>query len=162
MDKSKILFLCTGNSARSIMAEYILRKKDPIRFEVYSAGSDPKDHPHPLALNTLRETFQIDATDAQSKSWEIFKEVSFDFVITVCDHAREACPVWPGQPIIAHWGSLDPAHADGDEDERKRVFKEVGLQIARRIDLFLNLPIERIKDLRVDLEKATQEIGQTE
>lgn len=162
MSKAKVLFLCTGNSARSIMAEYLLRKKDPIRFESYSAGAMPKDVPHPLALETLRDIFQVDADDARSKSWDEFKGEQFDFVITVCDNAKESCPVWPGQPIVAHWGSIDPAGIEGSDEEKRRVFKEVGLQIARRIDLLLNLPVERLAALRVDIEKATQDIGKTD
>jgi protein-tyrosine-phosphatase len=90
--------LCTGNSARSIFAEYLLKKIAPVRFETYSAGASPKPTPHPLALEILREDFKIDASDAYSKSWDEFKDVPFDFVITLCDNARETCPVWPGQP----------------------------------------------------------------
>jgi arsenate reductase (thioredoxin) len=92
----KTLFLCTGNSARSILAEYLLRKVGKDRFEVYSAGVNPKTAPHPMALAILQDNFQIDASNARSKSMEEFKDVEFDFVITVCDNAREACPVWPG------------------------------------------------------------------
>lgn len=157
MKPKKILFLCTGNSARSIMAEYILRKKDPIRFESYSAGSNPKDHPHPRALEILKNRFLIDASDARSKSWDEFKDINFDFVITVCDNARETCPVWPGQPIVAHWGSPDPA--DVPDEEAEKVFIDVSTQIARRIDLLLNLPIEKLDSLRVKIAKATEEIG---
>ncbi|HEY5741201.1 MAG TPA: arsenate reductase ArsC [Terrimicrobiaceae bacterium] len=113
MDPNKsrftILFLCTGNSARSIFAEYLLKKIAPTRFETCSAGSNPKTEPHPLALQILREDFKIDVSDAYSKSWTDFEEVVFDFVVTLCDNARESCPVWPGQPILAHWGSPDPA-----------------------------------------------------
>jgi arsenate reductase (thioredoxin) len=98
----KTLFLCTGNSARSILAEYLLRKVDNDRFEVYSVGVNPKSAPHPMALAILRDNFQIDASNARSKSVQEFKDVEFDFVITVCDDAREACPVWLGRPIIAH------------------------------------------------------------
>jgi protein-tyrosine-phosphatase len=93
----KILFICTGNSARSIFAEYLLKKIAPTRFETYSAGSNPKPAPHPLVLQILREDFKINASDAYSKSWDEFKDVPFNFVITLCDNARETCPVWPGQ-----------------------------------------------------------------
>jgi len=158
MDKKKILFLCTGNSARSILAEYILRKKDPIRFETFSAGSHPKDKPHPLALKILKERYLIDASDARSKSWSEFEGVHFDFVITVCDNARETCPVWPGQPITAHWGSPDPAAAA--EEEAPQAFVNVGTQIARRIDLLLNLPIEKLESLRTKIAEATRAIGE--
>ena len=157
MNKKKILFLCTGNSARSILAEYILRKKDPLRFESYSAGSHPKDRPHPLALKMLKERYLIDPADARSKSWSEFEETHFDFVITVCDNARETCPVWPGQPITAHWGSPDPAAAQ--EKEAHQAFLNVSTQIARRIDLLLNLPIEKLDSLRTKIAEATKEIG---
>jgi arsenate reductase (thioredoxin) len=103
ISRFKTLFLCTGNSARSILAEYLLRKADEDRFEVFSAGVNPKSNPHPIALAILRDNFQIDTSTARSKSVNEFKDVEFDFVITVCDDAREACPVWPGRPIIAHW-----------------------------------------------------------
>src|SRR5215813_11272999 len=105
----KVLFLCTGSSARSILGEYLLRSIGGTRFEVYSAGSFPTGRVNPLALEVLRNIYNIDARDAKSKSMETFTKTNFDFVITVCDNARESCPVWPGQPIIAHWSSPDPA-----------------------------------------------------
>lgn len=154
----RLMFLCTGNSARSIMAEYLARRYAGRRFEVFSAGSHPKPAPNPLALKTLRDHFQIDATDARSKSWEEFRGVEFDFVITLCDHARESCPVWPGQPVIAHWGSPDPAVVTGSEEERERAFWEVAQQIKRRIDLFGSLPFDKLDALR--LEQATRAIGE--
>ncbi|HEX6904765.1 MAG TPA: arsenate reductase ArsC [Thermoanaerobaculia bacterium] len=147
----KVLFLCTGNSARSILSEYFLRKADPRRFESFSAGSDPKGEVNPLALRLLREVYQIDASDARSKSWEEFKGVRFDFVITVCDNAKESCPVFPGQPIAAHWGVPDPIGYDD--------FKEAGRVLARRVELFVNLPIEKLDRLR--LEELAREIGET-
>jgi arsenate reductase len=115
----RILFLCTGNSARSIFAEYLLRQAAPIRFETYSAGSSPKPAPHPLALEVLRQDFKIDASDAHSKSWEEFTDAQFDFVITLCDNAKESCPVWPGQPVIAHWSSPFGSGDPGDRPARK-------------------------------------------
>ncbi len=118
--KFKILFLCTGNSARSILAEFFLRRLDPKHFEVFSAGANPKGHVNPYVLELLRDSYHIDATSARSKSWEEFKYVNFDFVITVCDRARESCPVWPGQPIIAHWGSEDPDAIKGAESAERR------------------------------------------
>lgn len=124
--RPKVLILCTGNSARSILAEYLLRQIDR-RFESFSAGSDPKGQVHPLALRVLRETYGIDADElskARSKSWEELRGVGFDFVITVCDNARESCPVWPGQPIVAHWGMDDPAAVEGTDEEKLRAFKE--------------------------------------
>jgi Protein-tyrosine-phosphatase len=153
----KILFLCTGNSARSIFAEYQLKAIAPARFETYSAGASPKPAPHPLALEVLREDFKIDASDAYSKSWEEFNDAQFDFVITLCDSARENCPVWPGQPIVAHWSSPDPAAVAGSEDEKRRAFWQVAQQIKRRLELLASLPFEKLDALR--LEAATKEIG---
>src|ERR1051325_5711215 len=118
----KILILCTGNSARSVLGEYLLRAKGRGRFEVASAGSRPAGKVNPLAVRVLREKYGIDASDARSKSWDEFKNVKFDFVITVCDNAKEACPVWPGQPMIAHWSSPDPAGVEGTEEEKYRAF----------------------------------------
>lgn len=132
----KVLILCTGNSARSILGEYLLRAKGRGRFEVFSAGSHPTGRVNPLAIRTLREKYNLDASDARSKSWDEFKGVKFDCVITVCDNAKEVCPVWPGQPVLAHWGSPDPAAAEGTEEEKFRVFVNVASQIARRADLF--------------------------
>jgi arsenate reductase len=155
----KVLFLCTGNSARSILAESLLRKTDRRRFESFSAGSHPKGEVHPLALRLLREVYRIDASDARSKSWEEYRDVPFDFVITVCDNARESCPYWPGQPIVAHWGLPDPADFDGPEDGQYALFKDAGRILARRIELFCNLPLEKLDRLR--LEQLTREIGQS-
>jgi arsenate reductase (thioredoxin) len=131
----KVLFLCTGNSARSIMAECILRTRGHGRFESYSAGSFPAGKVNPLALQIL-ESLRADTKGVRSKSWEEFRDVSFDFVITVCDKARESCPVWPGQPIIAHWGSPDPAAFEGTHEEKLRFFLNVATQIAARIGIF--------------------------
>lgn len=113
----RVLFLCTGNSARSIFAEYLLRRIGQGRFEVYSAGSEPAGIVNPLAIQVLADSYKLDATDARSKFWKEYEELKFDFVITVCDNARESCPVWPGQPIIAHWGVPDPALATGTHQE---------------------------------------------
>lgn len=156
----KILFLCTGNSARSILAEFLLRKIALEKFEVHSAGASPKPAPHPLALETLHEHYRIDTSPARSKSWQEFDGEEFDFVITLCDNAKEACPVWPGQPVIAHWPSPDPAEAEGTEDERKKFFWLVARQIQRRLELFASLPFEKLDALRI--EKATKEIGSQE
>ena len=153
----KILFLCTGNSARSIFAEYLLKAIAPARFETYSAGASPKPAPHPLALEILREDFKIDASDAYSKSWEEFNDAQFDFVITLCDSARENCPVWPGQPIVAHWSSPDPAAVEGSNAEKRRAFWQVAQQIKRRLELLASLPFEKLDALR--LQAATKEIG---
>lgn len=139
------------------MAEYIANKQASHRLEAYSAGASPKGAPHPMAIKVLRESFAIDATNARSKSWEEFKDVKFDFVITVCDKAKESCPVWPGQPVIAHWGSPDPVEFEGSDEERQRHFWQVAQQIQRRIELFTSLPFESLDKLR--LESATKEIG---
>jgi arsenate reductase len=142
----QVLILCTGNSARSILGEYLLRAKGRGRFEVASAGSHPTGRVNPLAVRVLKEKYSLDASEARSKSWDEFKGVKFDLVITVCDNAREACPVWPGQPMIAHWGSPDPAAAPGTEDAKYRFFVTVASQIARRVDLFCAFPNAKLFD----------------
>lgn len=142
----QVLILCTGNSARSILGEYLLRAKGRGRFEVVSAGSHPAGRVNPLAIRVLGERYGLDAGAARSKSWDEFREVKFDFVITVCDQAREACPIWPGQPMIAHWGSPDPAAAAGTEEETYRAFVNVASQIARRVDLFCAFSDARLLD----------------
>jgi arsenate reductase len=152
----KILFLCTGNSARSILAEFFLRRLDPKRFEVYSAGANPKGRVNPYVLELLRDRYHIEPDGARSKSWEEVRDVKFDFVITVCDRARESCPVWPGQPVIAHWGSEDPDGAVG-EDAQREAIRKVGLEIYRRLGLFTALPLESLDRLR--LEQMTKAIG---
>ncbi|MCE0498862.1 MAG: arsenate reductase ArsC, partial [Methylacidiphilales bacterium] len=144
----KILFLCTGNSARSILGEYLIRRITPGRFESFSAGANPTGHVNPIALRVLRENFKIDASDARSKSWRDDKDVVFDFVITVCDNAKESCPIWPGQPIIAHWGSPDPAHFEGTEEETFKMTLQVAMQIHRRLELFCSLPLEKMERLK--------------
>ncbi len=153
----KILFLCTGNSARSILAEYFLKRLDPARFDAYSAGANPRGRVNPHVVELLRDGYHIDASSARSKSWEEFRNVRFDFVITVCDKARESCPVWPGQPIIAHWGSEDPDSVAGGEDEKRKAVRRVGVEIYRRLGLFTSLPMESLSRLR--LEEMTRSIG---
>ncbi len=157
--KFKALFLCTCNSARSILAEHFLKRLDPNRFDAFSAGAAPKGRVHPLALAILRDGYHIDASGARSKSWDELRDRSFDFVITVCDNARESCPVWPGQPIIAHWGSEDPDRAEGPDEEKQRVFKRVAGEIYRRVQLFVALPLESLDRLR--LEEMTKAIGRS-
>lgn len=156
----KFLFLCTGNSARSIFGEYLLRRLGGPRFQVYSAGASPTGTVNPFAIQVLRDCYNIDASAARSKSWEEFKDVQFDFVITVCDNARETCPVWPGQPIVAHWSSPDPAAVEGSDEEKYRAFRNVASQINRRLQLFTSLPIEKID--RLKLAALTSEIGDKE
>ena len=153
----KFLFLCTGNSARSIFGEYLLRRLGGSRFQVFSAGSFPTGIVNPLAVQVLKDVYNIDASEARSKSWEEFKDVEFDFVVTVCDNARESCPLWPGQPIVAHWGSPDPAAVEGSDSEKYRAFKEVAFEINRRLQLFTSLPLDKLD--RLKLAAATQEIG---
>lgn len=155
-----ILFLCTGNSARSILAEYLLRKIAPDTFKAFSAGSNPKPSPHPLALKILSKQYQLDVSTARSKSWEELGDQQFDFVITLCDDAKETCPVWPGKPIVAHWPSPDPAKFEGSEEEQEKEFWQVSQQIHRRLELLASFPFEKLDALR--LEIATKEIGQRE
>ena len=153
----KFLFLCTGNSARSIIGEYLLRRLGGRGFEVFSAGAFPTGKVNPLAVQVLKDVYNIDASEARSKSWEEFKDVEFDFVVTVCDNARESCPVWPGQPIVAHWSSPDPAAVEGNDAEKYRAFKDVAFQINRRLQLFTSLPLDKLDKLK--LAAAIQEIG---
>ena len=155
----KILFLCTGNTARSILGEYLIKRIGRERFESFSAGASPKGHVHPMAERVLKEIYKIDTAGARSKSWDEFRQngTLFDFVITVCDNAKESCPVWPGQPIVAHWSSPDPAAFEGTEEETYQFFRKVALQIQRRIELFTSLPLEKLDRLR--LSELTKEIG---
>jgi arsenate reductase len=146
----KTLILCTGNSARSIIGEYLLRAKGKGRFETHSAGAKPTGTVNPLAIWVLRDRYGIDASDARSKSWEEFKDTKFDFVITVCDHARESCPVWPGQPVVVHWGAPDPAAVEGTEKQKQWSFVQVASQLAQRIDLLLALPDRELQKLQLE------------
>ena len=153
------LFICTGNSARSILAEGLLNGLGKGRFHAYSAGSHPKGEVHPFALSTL-ERLGMATQGYRSKSWDEFTQTNapqFDFIFTVCDNAAgEACPVWPGRPATAHWGIPDPAHIEGDE-ARRAAFKKAGDQLARRIQLFMSLPIEKLDKLT--LKEKLAEIG---
>jgi arsenate reductase len=108
----------------------------------------------------LKDVYNIDASEARSKSWEEFNDIEFDFVVTVCDNARETCPIWPGQPIVAHWSSPDPAAVEGTDSEKYRAFKDVAMQINRRLQLFMSLPLEKLD--RLKLGAAISEIGSTE
>jgi len=158
MTPFKILFLCTGNSARSILGEYLIRHIAPGRFKSFSAGSNPTGVVNPLIIRYLKEQWKIDASDARSKSWEEFKETAFDFVITVCDNAKESCPIWPGQPIIAHWGLPDPASFEGTDPQKLEMIHQVALGMKRRLDLFTSLPFEKLE--RLKLHEAVSNIGQ--
>ena len=146
----KTLILCTGNSARSIIGEYLLRSKGRGRFEACSAGAHPTGKVNPLALWVLKDRYGIDAGDARSKSWEEFRDIRFDLVITVCDNAREACPVWPGQPVVAHWSSPDPAAVEGTDEQRKSFFAQVAMQLALRVELLCDLPDRELQKLHLE------------
>lgn len=154
----KIMFLCTGNSARSIFGEYLTKIVAPGKFEAYSAGSEPKGEINPYTLRVLDEIHRLDASDAKPKSWDEFKDTEFDFVITVCDKAKETCPFWPGQPVQAHWGSADPAAVEGTDEEKLKAFKDVSFEIRRRIEIFSSLPFEKLDHFR--LQELTARIGQ--
>jgi arsenate reductase (thioredoxin) len=158
-----VLFLCTGNSARSILAEGILRRDGAGRFNAFSAGSQPRGAVNPYALTTLA-AFGYPAEGFSSKSWEVFsgpEAPRMDFVFTVCDNAAgEACPVWPGQPMTAHWGVEDPADEQGPDIERQRAFATAFRHLKNRIDLFLAIPIARLDKLA--LGARLREIGEIE
>jgi arsenate reductase (thioredoxin) len=155
-----VLFLCTGNSARSIMAEAILNREGRGRFKAFSAGSQPKGKINPRTLEILRK-FNFDTSTLRSKSWGEFARAGspdLDFVFTVCDNAAgEACPLWPGQPITAHWGIPDPAAATGSEAEIALAFRDAYRMLSRRIELFVALPIEKLD--RFVLTTRLKEIG---
>jgi arsenate reductase len=158
----QVLFLCTGNSARSIMAESILNRHGLGRFEAHSAGSRPTGKVHPMALELL-ERYNYPTARLRSKSWHEFAgpdAPALHFVFTVCDRAAgEACPVWPGQPMTAHWGVDDPAAFVGPDDRKLRLFRDVYFQLERRIQIFTNLPIASLD--RLSLQKRLDEIGRT-
>ena len=155
----RVLFLCTGNSARSQMAEAVLNRKGRGRFEAHSAGSRPADRIHPLTLQVLQEG-GIDWAGHRPRGLEDCLGQSWDFIITVCDRARESCPVFPGQPVLAHWGMPDPAAAEGTESERHAAFVEALQMISRRIDLLPALPVEKLE--RLALTVRVQAIGHEE
>ncbi len=157
-----VLFLCTGNSARSIMAEAILNFKGLPTFTAFSAGSHPTGAVRPEALDQLRLA-RVPTQGLRSKSWEEFSRPGaphLDFVITVCDNAaKEVCPVWPGQPISAHWGVADPAAVQGSSPEVERAFRDAFFMLERRISLFLCLPLASLD--KMSLKKELDNIGQT-
>lgn len=158
-----VLFLCTGNSARSILAEAILEREGKGRFRAFSAGSTPKGDVHPLALHLL-EKLGHDTGGLRSKGWEEFAAQGapqMDFVFTVCDNAAgETCPVWPGQPVTAHWGMADPAAASGTEAERGLAFAETYRMLRNRLSAFASLPIAALD--RMSLQQHLDEIGRSE
>lgn len=157
----KVLVLCTGNSARSILGEVLFNALGKGMFKAYSAGSHPAGKVNPGALEWLQE-HGYGTEGLRSKSWDEFAvsgAPEFDFVFTVCDNAaNEVCPVWPGTPMTAHWGIPDPAHVDGDE-ARRTAFKHAAEQLARRIQLFMSLPVEKLDKLT--LKEKLAEIGRT-
>ena len=157
-----VLFLCTGNSARSIMAEAILNRAGQGTFRAYSAGSQPKGRIHPYTLDLLRK-LHYDVSGLRSKSWSAFADPGaprLDFVFTVCDNAaNESCPYWPGQPMTAHWGVPDPAAAVGTEAEVRLAFADALRMLTNRINIFVSLPLRSLDQLT--LQKQLDAIGRT-
>ncbi len=155
-----VLFLCTGNSSRSIMAEAILNRAGQGRFRAFSAGSHPKGRVHTYALDLLRK-LNYDVSGARSKSWVEFEAADapkLDFVFTVCDDAAaETCPVWPGQPMTAHWGIPDPAAATGNEAQMRLAFADALRMLTNRINIFVSLPLKSLDQLT--LQKRLESIG---
>lgn len=155
-----VLFLCTGNSARSILAEAILARAGQGRFRAFSAGSQPKGEVHPYALDLLRH-LNHDTAFARSKNWDEFAAPGapvMDFVFTVCDNAAaETCPVWPGQPMTAHWGVPDPAAVEGTEAEKRLAFADAYRMLNNRISIFVSLPLKSLD--RLTLQGRLREIG---
>jgi protein-tyrosine-phosphatase len=157
-----VLFLCTGNSARSIMAEVLLNYWGKGRFRAFSAGSLPKGEVHPLALEVLDRN-RLATDGLRSKNWDEFATpdaAPLDFVFTVCDRAaQEMCPLWPGQPMTAHWGIADPAAAEGSDDDKRRAFTVAFRELDARIKIFANLRLEQLD--RLALQRQLDEIGRT-
>lgn len=155
-----VLFICTGNSARSIIAEGLLNQLGSSRFKAFSAGSHPKGAVNRFALETLR-TLHIEDRGYSSKSWGEFAKdgtAPMDFVITVCDQAAgEMCPVWPGQPITAHWGLPDPAAVEGTDEEKNRAFMDTAVTLERRIEFMLSLPMDKLE--RMAIQHEVRDIG---
>ena len=158
--KYNVLFLCTGNSARSIMAEVILNAKGRQHFRAYSAGSHPAGKIRPEAVQQLEEA-HLSTSGLRSKSWDDFAKPDaprLDFVFTVCDNAaNEVCPIWPGQPMTAHWGVPDPAAVQGSAEQVRQAFRDAFFLLDRRISLFLNLPLSSID--RLAIKKEIDKIG---
>ena len=164
MDESvyNVLFLCTGNSARSILAESLLNNLGKGRFQAFSAGSHPAGQVNPFAL-ALLEKNRFPTGELRSKPWDEFSQADsprLDFVITVCDKAAgEVCPVWPGQPMTAHWGIPDPAAVEGSDDAKHHAFVEAMSQLQRRISMFVSLPFASLEGMK--LQQAVRDIGKT-
>jgi arsenate reductase len=157
-----VLFLCTHNSARSIIAECVTARLGGNRFRGFSAGSQPSGRVHPYALDLLRQ-LNYDTSKLRSKSWEEFAATGapeLDFVFTVCDSAaNEVCPVWPGQPMSAHWGLPDPSAAEGTESERRLAFADTHRMLYQRIGIFTNLPLSSLDKL--SLQRRLDDIGRS-
>jgi arsenate reductase len=155
-----VLFLCTGNSARSILAESLLNKIGAGKFVAHSAGSHPTGRVNPNALALLKR-LDLPTGDLRSKNWEEFAAAPpLDFVFTVCDNAaNEVCPVWPGQPMTAHWGVPDPAAVQGDEEKITHAFRDAFLLLQRRIELFASLPVDKLD--RLSLKRRLDDIGRS-
>ena len=155
-----VLFLCTGNSARSILAEAYLNASGRARFRAYSAGSHPAGRVNPYALELLAKN-RLDIEGLRSKSWDEFAVPGapvMDFVFTVCDQAAgEVCPMWPGQPMTAHWGVDDPARAEGSDEQKRRAFMRAFSELSTRINLFVSLPLHKLD--RLALKKRLDDIG---
>jgi arsenate reductase (thioredoxin) len=158
-----VLFLCTGNSARSIMAEAILQREATGKFKAFSAGSMPRGEVHPFARELL-QNLNYNVSRFRSKSWDEFAGPDapvMDFVFTVCDEAaNEVCPVWPGQPMTAHWGQSDPAAVEGSDVEKRVAFNEAYRMLKNRISIFVNLPMASLD--RLSLKGHLDKIGQSE
>ena len=157
-----VLFLCTGNSARSILAEAYLNSAGKGRFQAHSAGSQPTGKVNPFALELLQKN-RIDTSGARSKSWDEFARPGapkLDFVFTVCDNAAgEVCPIWPGQPITAHWGVADPAVVTGTDADKRKAFLRAFSELSTRINLLLALPVDKLD--RLTLKRRLEEIGRS-
>jgi protein-tyrosine-phosphatase len=155
-----VLFLCTGNSARSIMAEVMLNHLGHGRFRAFSAGSHPSGKVNPFAIETMRAG-QLSTEGLRSKNWDEFAKSggpAIDFIFTVCNNAAaEVCPVWPGHPTTAHWGVPDPAAVEGSDETKRAAFRDAATILRRRIELFLTLPIEKLD--RMSLQSRLHEIG---
>jgi arsenate reductase len=154
--KRTILFLCTGNSCRSQMAEGLMNKLGGDRFEAFSAGSRPAGYVHTKAIDTMAG-MGIDISRNESKSIDAFSGKLFNFVITVCDNAKEECPIFPGEPVTAHWGFEDPAKVDGDDEHITNEFRRIAVEIERRIRLFLAIPEDKLSEL--DYLEAVRSVG---
>jgi arsenate reductase (thioredoxin) len=162
-DKYNVLFLCTGNSARSILAEAALKRWGQGKFICFSAGSMPRGEVNPFTLDLLKQ-LQLPLDGLRSKSWDEFAQreaTQLDFVFTVCDNAAgEVCPIWPGQPMTAHWGVEDPAAVEGSDDQKRIAFKKAFRELEARIKIFASLPIATLERSR--LQQRVDEIGRAQ